>query len=754
MILLALASSLIACNPSTTQHNTYNGTRSEMSGGGNTKDPGDGTGGSTGDGGGGQGILCKKTKDQRVSDQLFVRDIYEAIYNHNRKIKNVSNDSVDNGRVQSRSIEVLTDALKKFYGPASRTIEFTQEKFWIQFVEKISFIDDDKKLYPSQDANSPIALPEGCQLVQIAYWDDAGGSNEEGTLYIKKSLWEKLDQLNKIGLLAHEYFFKLARKANFKNSDMIRLKVGQLLSEAGIAPLFNNWPLSSDPLIASSLPKNSIGFKYCHGTSEEDPSANLQFYQYAGSDQRLHLAIPLLRSNYISINPFQTSSFSSTLIENLALAKATDLFLYQTHASYFGVTGLVPPEQWANLWYNSDDLVNFSWNQNITKRFHSLLKDLSREQEVLWTGYFSHSTNPIKVEIVNPTFNKKLNSFDVLKTEEDLARTIHSKIENAVRECAGGRYEIDSNNRAAVVILKKEISDSISEGVYPDNFPKWKSFISNVIGKYSKGSTNSCKLMKTGIFQNSLPDLLFKLTTRTHSNEDVTLALGLDAFTDDNKDRIPFGRIRVSQGSSTIHFNLKCQDYTDIYSEITNENLKNDTENTIVPNKTVSVTPEIAFSAKRLASTDWSESGKPLADAYKNLITSRNAQLPQEILKIQKVADFLKFDQSDYKNLFERFYLNQRLRCNHKHPAYFSETCKQFEYFIENLKKETKLKLSPCEFYYDDSSTMLIEQTCMTVEMASSSNKYKVYVNKGISHQPSIDYFNFEFVRQIPEKLQ
>lgn len=428
---LALPVSLISCGP--TSINNYHGSDKVLANG-NSETRG---GGGTGDGGGGQGIVCtSEVKEERLKNRLFVRDIFEAIINHHRNMKYVESPSASLDKVDPQAIKVLVDSIKLYFGPATRNLEFGNEKFWTDFAERISFLNEETPLFPSNDANSPIALPVGCQITQLAYWDESAGSASDGTLYVDKKKWQQLDQFNKIALLAHEYFFKQARKAGYKNSDFTRFKVGQLLSVEGLEPISKEWAPAKDPRVKDILPESKNGFKFCQGTSSEDPAAQLYFYQYEGKDKFQHFVFPFLKSNSINLNLFQGKDFT---IDPKAyqLPAATDLLIYGSDfdddpESLF----LKSNDNELTLWYKGTGLLyepgGAATLVSTVHAVQSAMENLSNfNKTVLWLNHTTSANQTIQFSLLNPAINYNLAKKRRVKTRESLTASINRKIEDA-----------------------------------------------------------------------------------------------------------------------------------------------------------------------------------------------------------------------------------------------------------------------------------------------------------------------------------
>lgn len=542
-----------------------------------------GGGGGTGDGGGGQGISCNAdVKDKSLRNRLFVRDIFEAITNHRRTMKVINSPFENSDKVDAGSIKVLVDSIKLYFGPASSNLDFATESFWTDFANKISFVNEETPLFPSNDANSPIALPVGCEIVQIAYWDESAGSSEEGTLYVDQKRWRQLDQFNKIALLSHEFFFKQARKAKYKSSDFVRNKVGQLLSTEGLEPLFKDWVPASDPRIHDLLPDAKDGFKVCTGNSSEDPSAQLLFYQYKGKDNFQHFVFPMLKSNSINFSLLQPAHFVGfNPKENLNLSAMSDLWVYDSE-----FPGKTDDLMTSNLEGDEDLFLSMRYNGSGTlfeKSKFSIGQDIREAlnilgkygKAVLWSNYINTMEQPIQVSIINSVLGKESRGKD-LKSWEDLIvlanKQIESRFLSISKETIGNRsFQIKQEALTkkiliAISILNSEIEDAARIGIYPEGFPKWNSSLHGLSKELSIFYTADHPLKK------DLPAILYKLNLNTYGERDIEEYLGREVFQSFRQD-FQFsnepGNMFLKQGNLSLNFKLKCNGYATIFNATT-----------------------------------------------------------------------------------------------------------------------------------------------------------------------------------------
>jgi hypothetical protein len=735
-LVLLSASFLTACNPggSNTNHGVD---KAGMSGGGATKDPGDGTGGATGDGGGGQGIQCGESKNPKISNRLFVRDIYEAISDQKLQVKDVPNDLSDTGTVSIEAIKILVASIKSYFGPASSNLSFTNEKFWNEFSAKISFIEDERELHASHDANSPIALPKECKVVQIAYWSDISGDTDNGTLYVSKNLWRDLDQLNKIALMAHEFFFKQARKSGFKNSDEVRSKVGKLLSTKGLNPLFDQWLPSKENRAKEILPESLNGFKYCEGISIEDPSAKIQFYQYEGKDKLQHFTIPLLSSGTINSSFLHGTSFTFDPKKEESLSIATDLLLYppnlfdtiEKEGLYLSISTY---QQWFVRWFEK---IGTLWGvttgsaQLLTYQFE--IKNSSKLPEAVWTNYISSPLSPIQITLINPTFSTKAGADKILKKKKDLILTLNKKIKDTIRQCTKAS---DSDVDKVILVLNKSIRDAIQTGIYPVRYSDWIKSLQPLRPWKSNSpiyATDPCDNKKSSILED-YPNMLLNVHIDNYSVDRIYYILGDEGFYPQSFASTIIGKIRVSQNTDRLDFKLTCENYHDRYFKHFRSK-QNVNERQLVENKHVNA---------NVQKIDTTVSGAVSTDMDK---MKSNIDLISKYLKLDGNAH------AEFDSMLNRY----DAVCVKESIFPFSNiSCPHYLSFLEEFSSEKKINLTNCstglpviESDQDDIRTSL----CTIIKMATSNNSYKVYFN--IREIPMLEMsFNpeIEFVRMIP----
>lgn len=461
--------------------------------------------GGTGDGGGGQGILCSaEVKNPEYRSKLFVRDIFEGIYNSKLKMKSMSGPSGEGSeQVSPESIKFLISTLKSFFGPAMQQLEIGREEFWQDFVSKISFLEEDVRLYPSQDANSPIALPNGCKIVQIAYWDDSTGRAENGTLYIDRERWKKLDSLNKIALLAHEYFFKEARRVGFTNSDLIRNRLGYLFSEKSISPMF---------------PNDAKVTRYCTGKNQADLNAKIHIF-YTEGPKNHQLIIPYISSSALGISSLHGRSF--TVMQDIG----EQLGAITTNGEY------------SHPQYRSNDII--------------------------WSGYLPSPSSNIKLSLGRPFKATKVERHNVPREAipAKILEKIRESIEVSSRRLLRRNIYLDDNELTrAYLVLNDEIEAFRKQSIYPTQFPRWTSELVKLVNP--TGDTKAKNLAGQDVILD-YPLKLYKFHIGVLSESEVESLIPPQIFHSteqqiSDKDMTP--KAIVEKDNRSYEYELSCYD--------------------------------------------------------------------------------------------------------------------------------------------------------------------------------------------------
>lgn len=571
-----LVVSMVSCGPGggTTINNQYLTNQ-----GSDKKLPDDdgytGSGG-TGDGGGGQGISCSAdTSVEKLRGKILLRDIYEAIYNSNLTAQELNSEEEES--ISPDAYDLVAANFKKYYGPAYKQFDTTDPNFWRAFSKKIFFLDGNKALTVSSDANSPILLPKGCKIVQIAFWSDSNSEGKEDLLYVDKQYWNKLDQVNKVALLAHELLFKDARLNGYKSSDYIRSKVGALFSTKGLDPIFKNWISNSDSRFSQVLPKSSRGFKACVGKSSEDPSANLNLIQYEGKDKLQHIVITKVKSSFFGLSDLDAVEMSFDPAKNPVLSKVSDLMLLMTDYRTLASRANDNPSYF-DLEYGELVLLSELTVSDKESILDIDLLKLSDQPNDIWKTFFKTPYGPIKFSIKNP--GKGFSKSSELKTPNKIIEAIKKKIFEEIVDASAGTYwhgEKQAVLYQAFAILEKEIQDGVSQAIYPVGFPKWNTALAEIEKLFAPDETipgyikvnNRSKIKKmvgNKYLNQDLPAILMK--ARLGFTEWAELErLKIDAY-DVLETSGSYGNVNITVSLSTqdsISFNLECESFEEIY---------------------------------------------------------------------------------------------------------------------------------------------------------------------------------------------
>jgi hypothetical protein len=424
--------------------------------------------------------------------------------------------------------------------------------FWENFEKKISFIDQETHIIPSKDANSPLALPQGCKLVQIAYWSEASGVNDEGTLYVDKNLWVALDQLNKIALLAHEYFFKLARQSGFKSSDFVRNKIAHLLSQEGLPPMFPGWVSSKDVNLnkiglEGLLPEKSKGYKVCFGDNR-NPGDKMSFIQYQDKDGLQAIVWFDVVANNIVMPPFEKAylSFDPNSKDTRLITFASDnVNMDQTRKSYdrdkFNIERTM--EDWTGSIYDQDG------------RIFPVVLPLYQ--------------NKGSVALKNPNKGFILVNERETRPKEELIKLLQLDVMNLVFEEPKNSERIKRNDfYNALFVLNKEIDELFKGDNWPTEFPKWTAELQ----KMEAAGVSLGKERK--YIYNGFPHYLARFKYGVYTNEDVNKSLGNAGFVKVWRDGVYGGRVLVNIANEVIEYETSCYGYDEHYDIIVNTKAK------------------------------------------------------------------------------------------------------------------------------------------------------------------------------------
>lgn len=96
-----------------------------------------------------------------------------------------------------------------------------------------------------------VFVDEGCEYRQVANWNERFEK-----IIIRKSIFERLDNMSKAGLYIHEVVYKISRdsKISLRNSDKVRKIVARIFSDEVLTPEDARIIYSEEAMIQHSLP--------------------------------------------------------------------------------------------------------------------------------------------------------------------------------------------------------------------------------------------------------------------------------------------------------------------------------------------------------------------------------------------------------------------------------------------------------------------------------------------------------------------
>jgi len=194
------------------------------------------------DSGGGRAVVCKDPQGKVQSIRQL--DLYEA--DHTEKlIPAPAQGTLDdewNFFAQRASIRLAGSNAYQ----TSLTAMLTLKN---QFMKQARFVtEQEATLIPIDDSHEVFHV-QGCQIVQLANWQD----NDE--VLVQKDLWDLMSPRDQAGLIAHEFIYDAYRKMGFLSSVYPRRLVGILFSTQPLTSLRSGSHKSDSNEKPSTAPK-------------------------------------------------------------------------------------------------------------------------------------------------------------------------------------------------------------------------------------------------------------------------------------------------------------------------------------------------------------------------------------------------------------------------------------------------------------------------------------------------------------------
>jgi len=252
-------------------------------------------------GGGGKGVRCQ----QKEAITVETLDLYEAKVLYNLDIVQIENS-------QDQALTLIASLLSKhLWHPGAIPMEEYQNKLREMLIhtwlKNIRFIDSKKKLKLINDSFEPL-VEDGCELVQVAAYYD------ESILLVDKSLWDKMDWLNRASLLAHELIYYIDRQNGSTNSMASRKLVGQLFSKKGARPKADGIPLRQSQYARCYLSNKGviIGYFFAFNSLQNDEAGLELVFNFLQNEMSLFRTSSFLPT--VTLESFKNKTTQTSLV--------------------------------------------------------------------------------------------------------------------------------------------------------------------------------------------------------------------------------------------------------------------------------------------------------------------------------------------------------------------------------------------------------------------------------------------------------
>lgn len=217
--------------------------------------------------GGGVAVVCRNTDNTIKSVELL--DLYEGRIVYNLKIVKQGNDFQEN-------LDAITLKLDAVFGDLK--LKKTPSKNIVKAIKDMNLLQGDVSLAPVNDANIIVKPPKDCNYEQIAYYKN------NSILLIDSNLWNKLDDLNKAALIAHEAVYLYQRELGDKTSQYSRKVVAHLFSDYLFESLMAGVPAKANDCLAHDASNvGNVAFKFFKFINPQNPQEEiLQFTKFRG----------------------------------------------------------------------------------------------------------------------------------------------------------------------------------------------------------------------------------------------------------------------------------------------------------------------------------------------------------------------------------------------------------------------------------------------------------------------------------------
>ncbi len=190
-------------------------------------------------GGGGMVVTCRAADGSIQSTELL--DVYEAKVKTPGKVLSASGDMAED----YVRLVVNTFALQGYSFEQTGKSPEESERNARAIMD---IVDWSGPLPFLNDQGEYEALPQGCQLEQLAIFSDL-----TGRVRVDSEIWGRLDSLSKAALLQHEIFYQYERTQRELTSESTRSLIRQQLAPTGYVPVKSGSANASLECMAESL---------------------------------------------------------------------------------------------------------------------------------------------------------------------------------------------------------------------------------------------------------------------------------------------------------------------------------------------------------------------------------------------------------------------------------------------------------------------------------------------------------------------
>ncbi len=169
-----------------------------------------------GSSGGGKAVVCRNPKTLQVESAKLL-DLYEATHKFGLQLRPPQSS------MENELFEFLTNYNRSTQDHPAPVTDYDVDHI-TQTVPVFQFKKGE--LADVADVGSTVSLPTGCQLEQLAVYND-----DTNKLFVDEEIWDSLDSMNRAALIAHELIYRQQRvEGGQKTSELARRLVGLLFS--------------------------------------------------------------------------------------------------------------------------------------------------------------------------------------------------------------------------------------------------------------------------------------------------------------------------------------------------------------------------------------------------------------------------------------------------------------------------------------------------------------------------------------------